>query len=995
MPRSVFHFLFSMVTILWISLLCGESFRMSKCVEIERQALLKFKDAYILGLDNPFASWNGEDCCQWEGILCNNLTGHVTGLEIGYAPGIGGKLDSSICELQYLTSLSLDNNQLKGNIPECIGSLDKLIELDLSSNKFVGVVPPTLGNLSKLQTLNLAYNDNMSVNNFEWLSHLSNLRYLDLSSVNLTLVVDWLSSISKLHSLSELHLYNCGLQNVTLKSIPHLNSSISLEVLELRGNSLNSSILPWVVKVSKFVQYLDLSDNELQGSIPKPFRSMCQLKDLRLNSNKLSGQLSDNIQQLCCVNNSLEYLFLSDNPFTNESLPNLSCFSSLVELYLQHTNLVGMLPKSLFLLPSLQILDLSHNHLSGVDIIDNANTLTLQGLYLSFNQLSGSMSLFEITKLTSLHTIDLSYNPLSGPIPHTIGRLYNLTSMSFSSAKLNGVINETHLSKLSQLNHLDLSQNSLSFNLSSDWVPPFKLGILIASSCLLGPKFPIWLQNQTELTNLDISNTGISDSFPKWFWNLSSNLEYLNVSDNKLIGPLPKSFPSTIVDDYYNHRVWDLSFNNLNGSLPPFPELLSLFLSNNMFTGSLSSFCTSSAQYLIYLDLSNNFLNGELSDCWWNFQSLIVLNLARNNLSGKLPDSFGALQQIESLYLNNNNFFGEITSLIPCQSLKLIDVGDNNLQGTLPMWIGHDLPMLIVMRLRANKFQGNIPTSMCNLSFLQVLDLSMNNITGSIPQCFGDLIALSNSMLPRESFHHILSSFASYTEEYASGTFYDKEILALKGSNREYKTNLGLMTTIDLSCNHITGEIPQSMTKLVALIGLNLSGNNLTGSIPNNFGHMKSLESLDLSRNHLFGRIPTSFSNLNFLSYMNLSFNNLEGEIPQSTQLQSFDPSSFVGNDRLCGPPLINLCHDGVISPTRSHEKHVTSEDEDKFITFGFYVSLGLGFIIGFWGVCGTLVIKTSWRHAYFKFFNNISDWIEVTVVVCVIKLKRRFQVEG
>lgn len=65
------------------------------------------------------------------------------------------------------------------------------------------------------------------------------------------------------------------------------------------------------------------------------------------------------------------------------------------------------------------------------------------------------------------------------------------------------------------------------------------------------------------------------------------------------------------------------------------------------------------------------------------------------------------------------------------------------------------------------------------------------------------------------------------------------------------------------------------------------------------------------------------------------------------------------------------------------------SEDEDKFITFGFYVSLGVGFIIGFWGVCGTLAIKTSWRHAYFKFFNNINDWIQVTLAVFEIKLKK------
>ncbi|XP_058768228.1 receptor-like protein EIX1 [Vicia villosa] len=314
-----FNFLFCVVSILCISLLCGESSHMNKCVESERKALLKIKDALIHGRDKRFTSWRGEECCKWEGISCDNFTSYVTRLDLNDF-GLTGKLDSSICELRHLTSLSLQENQLGGKIPNCIGSFSHLIELNLHGNELVGVVPPSLGNLSNLQTLDLGLNSYLSVNDFEWLSHLSNLRQLDLTMVILSLVVDWLSSISKISSLSELHLSDCRLHNITLKSIPHLNSSISLKSLDLRGNNLNSSILPWIISVSKtltdldisynslqqsipyefgnmiFLQHLDLSYNELQGSIPKSFNSMCQLKELYLNSNKLSGQLSDNIQ---------------------------------------------------------------------------------------------------------------------------------------------------------------------------------------------------------------------------------------------------------------------------------------------------------------------------------------------------------------------------------------------------------------------------------------------------------------------------------------------------------------------------------------------------------------------------------------------------------------------------------------------------------------------------------------------------------------------------
>ncbi|RHN50285.1 putative non-specific serine/threonine protein kinase [Medicago truncatula] len=940
-----FNFLFCVLAILCMNLLCAESFHKNKCVETERRALLKFKDALLLER-NDLTSWKGEECCKWEGISCDNFTHHVTSLDL-FAFRLSGKLDSSICELKHLTSLNLAYNKLESKIPKCIGSLSKLIELNLIGNKLVSVIPPSLGNLSNLQTLDLGFND-LTANDLEWISHLSNLRHLGLSKVNLSLVVDWLSSISKIPSLSELDFYGCGLHQVNLESIPLLNTSISLK-------------------------YLDLSYNEFQSSILKYFRNMSQLQELQLNYNKLSSKLSDNIQQLCSAKNGLRKLDLSDNPFIRGPLPDFSCFSSLEALSLRNANL------------------------NFVEIIDHAYLPTIYSLDLSFNQLNGSQPLFEITKLASLKTLHLSHNHLSGSIPHTIGQLSSLAKLLLSSNKLSGVINETHLSNLSQLRILDVSQNSLSLNLSLKWVPPFKLERLYASSCTLGPKFPAWLKHQGELEILDISHNGISDSFPKWFWNLSLSLRYLNVSHNILKGTLPKSFTRTKGNYDYDHGwdVWDFSFNNMNGSLPAFPELGVLFLSKNMLTGSLSSFCTSSSQSLIQLDMSSNFLEGQLSDCWGKFKSLEVLNLAENNLSGKLPNSFGARRQIKSLHLNRNNFSGEIPSLILCHKLQLIDVGDNNLQGTLPMWIGHHLLQLSNLRMRANKFQGNIPTSLCNLSFLQVLDLSQNNIIGEIPQCFDRIVALSNLSFPRTTFQHTSFIYFVENEMYETGPFIDKEILAWKGSNKEYDKILGLVTIIDLSCNHLTGEIPQSITKLVALATLNLSRNNLTGIIPSNIGHMERLESLDLSRNHLSGRMPTSFSNLTFLNNMNLSFNNLDGKIPVSTQLQTFDSYSYVGNNRLCGPPLINLCPSDVISSTRTNDKHVTSEeDEDKLITFGFYVSLVLGFIIGFWGVCGTLVIKTSWRRAYFKFFNNMKDWIYVTLAVFVNRLKKRFQVE-
>ncbi|KAK7266647.1 hypothetical protein RIF29_19296 [Crotalaria pallida] len=746
-------YLFCLVAILCISLCVGNS-NAKKCVDTERHALLTFK-AGLINQKGYLSSWAGEDCCKWKGITCDNSTGHVTVFEFSYEfyeeTTMKGKIDSSICELQYLTFLSLSGN-FEGKIPECIGSLGQMILLDLGGNGLVGAIPHALGNLSNLQTLDLSYNDYLVANDLEWVSRLSHLRYLDLSYANLNQAVDWMSLVSKLPSLSHIALDFCGLPQFNLNSIPKMNSSTLLDYLSLSGNHLNSSTLSWVLNVGEILTYVDLSSNELEGCIPKSFRSLCKLETLILFANKLSGQLSDYVSRLC--SNSIRYL-------------------------------------------------------------------------------------------------DLSHNQLNGSIPYTIGQLSNLFELSISSNNLTGIIDEAHLSNLSYLGSLYMDHTSLSFNFSSKWIPPFQLDNLYASSCHLGPNFPLWLKHQRALFELQISNTGISGSPPKWFWDLTPRLIYLNVSHNKLSGALPKLIPH--IDFHIPEAEWDLSFNNFSGLLPKFlPSLGLLSVSNNIFSGSISSFCVTPFPILTYIDLSNNFLEGQLPNCWGQIQRLQVLNLAANKFSGRIPESLGSLPEIETIHLNNNNFSGEIPSLARCLKLKVMDFGDNNLGGTLPAWVGQNLDHLIILRLRVNKFKGRIPANLCNLLHLQVLDLSENNITGEIPECLNQITSLTNINFTRKTLSYSTSGYLIKFDDFEYGWFIDRGIFAWKGANREYGKNLGLLTAIDLSCNQLNGEIPVSMTKLAALASLNLSRNNLTGFIPNNIGHMKMLESLDLSKNYLY-----------------------------------------------------------------------------------------------------------------------------------------------
>ncbi|XP_028097957.1 receptor-like protein EIX1 [Camellia sinensis] len=300
--------------------------------------------------------------------------------------------------------------------------------------------------------------------------------------------------------------------------------------------------------------------------------------------------------------------------------------------------------------------------------------------------------------------------------------------------------------------------------------------------------------------------------------------------------------------------------------------------------------------WLIVLNLANNYLSGRIPNCWQHWQYLQVLQLENNQLMGTIPPSIGHLASLKSLHLQHNNLSGKLPqSLQHCVNLVLIDLGGNEFIGSIPTWMGNSFSKLVVLNLRSNKFQGGIPYELCRLSSLQILDLAHNNLSTVVPKCFNNFTAMVEKQNSSNLFSYFAMSPTSGAQENA--------FLVTKGREVEYSTILKFVTSMDLSENNLSGQIPKELTRLVGLHSLNLSGNHFTGEIPKNIGDMEQLESLDFSLNQLCGEIPLSMSSLTFLSHLNLSYNNLIEQIPLSTQLQSLENSSFVSN-KLCGPPL-------------------------------------------------------------------------------------------
>ena len=105
-------------------------------------------------------------------------------------------------------------------------------------------------------------------------------------------------------------------------------------------------------------------------------------------------------------------------------------------------------------------------------------------------------------------------------------------------------------------------------------------------------------------------------------------------------------------------------------------------------------------------------------------------------------------------------------------------------------------------------------------------------------------------------------------------------------------------------------------------------------------------------------------------------------------------------NPHLCGVPLSKICSSDELieDPHCSNEngdgenQGIQKEGHDGFKISSFYLSMGLGFIAGFWGLWGSLILNRSWRHTYFRFLGNMTDKIYVIVVVGAAKLQRKFQ---
>lgn len=307
-----------------------------------------------------------------------------------------------------------------------------------------------------------------------------------------------------------------------------------------------------------------------------------------------------------------------------------------------------------------------------------------------------------------------------------------------------------------------------------------------------------------------------------------------------------------------------------------------LVLTGNSFHGHIPT-TLGTCSDLFQLDLSMNAFTGPLPSSLGNLHSLVFLSVAYNALTGSIPLAFNNLKNLTYLYLDDNRLTGPIPALTGMSSLSYFDASSNNFTGTLP-----EVPNSIsLLALRKNHLMGHLPSSLKNLTLLQVLDLRENNLFGTIGSFLYTLPSLQQLNLSHNSFT-AMEPFTGSPSEILS---MDLSNNAIEGVLQASLADMPKLTVLALRSNMFVGPIPYAYALKVA--------NNLNGSL--------QLGQLYLDDNYLSGEIPSPL--------LNVSADAVSANLV-SNCLDSCPPSLFFCSGGSQKSPM--QCHVPIVLPGNS-----------------------------------------------------------------------------
>ncbi|XP_010492466.1 PREDICTED: receptor-like protein 12 [Camelina sativa] len=240
-----------------------------------------------------------------------------------------------------------------------------------------------------------------------------------------------------------------------------------------------------------------------------------------------------------------------------------------------------------------------------------------------------------------------------------------------------------------------------------------------------------------------------------------------------------------------------------------------------------------------------------------NGRNLFSIDLSNNKIKGQVPDWLWRLPELSFVNLSNNSLSGFNGSLnVPPESqISSVDLSLNAFQG--PLFIPSSKYLNYFLGSK-NNFTGEIPLSICGLSSLQILDLSNNNLNGSIPRCLETLVMSSLSYLNLRNNR-------------------------LSGILPEIFQNAKSLMSLDVSQNRLKGKMPASLVGCSALQVLNVGSNTFNDMFPFHLNSLQKLQVLVLRSNKFRGKLHNAdgvWFGFPQLKIIDVSYNGFFGTLP-------------------------------------------------------------------------------------------------------------------
>ncbi|KAM0867268.1 hypothetical protein ACQ4PT_042112 [Festuca glaucescens] len=601
-------------------------------------------------------------------------------------------------------------------------------------------------------------------------------------------------------------------------------------------HSLVGQVSSSLLALRHCLRHLDLSGNIFLGDemgMPGFLGSLQSLTYLNLSFMGFYGRVPPQLGNL----SKLEQLdILGDlshpSPLYSNDISWVDGLRSLEHLNMGSVNLSGAVHwfHTVNALPNLAVLVLRFCSLNAPSSLVHHNLTVLEELDLSYNSLNSPAAPNWFWDLTSLRSLRLWGCELLGMIPGTLQNMCNLRSLNLSFNNIGGDIAEVvhRIPNCSRKNLQEL--NMMSANITGTTLQ--------------------FVSNLSSLSWLDFSGNHLSGSVPVEIGTLR-NLTVLDLGNNSLRGVISEDHLAGLM----NLKFIDLSYNYLEFTIGSHwvPQF-------NLVWASLSA-CHLGPQFpkwfqrqesIMFLDISNTGLLGRIPDWFWTtFSKAEYLDISLNKLSGELPLSLDFMSMI-ALFMQSNLLTGLVPKLP--RTIEVLDISKNTLNGFAPNFQAPHLQFAILF---SNCISGTIPTSICTLQELMVLDLSNNLLTMELPDCGRKELTQWN---PSSNNSPRVNSMNYFTTLLLSNN-------SLSGGFPLFVLQCPNLIFLDLTRNKFTGELPGWISEVVPnLVVLRLGSNNFSGHIPIEILELGNVSILDLSSNNFSGAIPQYLENLKALT---------------------------------------------------------------------------------------------------------------------------------